>query len=152
MTERPNGLPNDQNEQLIAKLRKKLEDAIKSGENTTPLSVQAEGRISGRILPATTLYQIGEVGSPAYFIDGLSQHGLLNLIDIPALRKGDFQNLYHQDVGTYDRDSNRKMEKIYLDIAGKETTLEQVFFGQDTLNEMVEQGIVHVRPDNQTKQ
>lgn len=141
MTEKSEN-PQYPNYALIEAMRKQLEEAIKAKEGILSLPVEYRASIGGRILPMTSLYEVGVFGEPAFMIDGLSQHGFLSLINVQALRAEDGRNLYEQDLGTYDRDQNRKMTAIYLDIVEKNLDLSQIIFGKSTLQQLLEDNVV----------
>lgn len=131
------------NQELIAFLRQKFGQTIKASGSTIVFPIRRIGRVSGRLLPATSIYEVGEPGSTAYLIDGLSQHGMLSLIDIPALTREDV-DIYRKDMGTYERDTQGAMNTIYLT---QYAPMGQVFFGQDTLDAMIAQRIIFVTKD-----
>lgn len=136
--------PEFQNPLLIEALKRRLEEAIKSKEDTIALPVEFKANVGSRILISSTLYESGFLGKPVYVIDCMSQHGFLNLVDVMSLIEGDVHNIHKQDLGTYNRNEKHQMTEIFLNITGKDNVdLNRIIFDQPTLQHMLEQDILY---------
>lgn len=133
------------NEEHLSRLQKRFEDAIKSSGDTTTLQVEHVVGIRSKMFPLTHLYRIKDISPAVYMVDGLSQHGMLSLINIHALLSGNVQQVYLQQLGTYERDENRLLQTIHLEIAGKGVSIEQCFFDQELLDNLIAQRLISLR-------